>query len=112
MDIGLWSSRLPQSQEDRQAVAELIGRDGSNLLAALYAADAPAFLREIPAVEILRRIWVQNYVWIEGQIHWRSNDNLPPGKDFINSPYDQEARLRQKARDEVDGLQSACERNL
>ncbi len=61
-------SRLPQSQEERQAVAELIGRDGSNLLAAIYAADAPAWLREIPAVQILRRIWIQNYVWIEGQL--------------------------------------------
>ncbi len=89
-------ARLPQSQEERQAVAELIGRDGSHLLTALYAAEAPALLREIPAIEILRRIWVQNYVWIEGQLHWRSHDDLPPGKDFINSPYDQEARYGKK----------------
>jgi transposase len=89
-------ARLPQSQEERQTVAELIGRDGSTLLADIYAADAPAWLREIPAVEILRRIWVQNYVWVEGQLHWRSNDNLPPGKQFINSPYDQEARYGKK----------------
>ena len=69
-------------------MAELIGRDGSNLLTALSPADAPAWLREIPAVEILRRIWVQNYVWVEEQLHWRSNDQLPPGNQFINSPYD------------------------
>jgi transposase len=61
-------SRLPRSHEDRQAVAEVIGQDGSNLLAEIYAADAPPFLHEIPAVEILRRIWIQNYVWVEGQI--------------------------------------------
>ena len=30
-------SRLPRSQEEREAVAELIGRDGSNLLTDLYA---------------------------------------------------------------------------
>ena len=89
-------SRLPRSQEDRQAVAELIGRDGSNLLTDLYAADAPPFLCEIPAVESLRRIWIQNYVWIEGQLHWRSNEDLPPGKQFINSPYDPEARYGKK----------------
>jgi transposase len=29
-------SRLPRSQEDRQAVAEIIGQDGSNLLADGY----------------------------------------------------------------------------
>ena len=105
-------SRLPRSQEERQAVAELIGRDGSNLLTDLYAPEAPTFLREIPAVEILRRIWIQNYVWVEGQIHWRSNEDLPPGNQFINSPYDPEARLRQKARDAMDRLESASNRNL
>jgi len=96
MGIALWSSRLPQSQEERQAMAELIGRDGSNLLTDLYAAQAPAWLREIPAVEILRSIWVQNDVWVEGQLHWRSHDNLPPGNQFINSPSDPEARYGKK----------------
>jgi hypothetical protein len=33
--------------------AELVGQDGSNLLADLYAAEAPAFLRETPAVVAL-----------------------------------------------------------
>jgi transposase len=89
-------ARLPRNQEERQAVAELIGQDGSNLLADIYATDAPALLREIPAVQILRRIWLQNYVWGEDQLHWRSNDNLPPGKQFINSPYDPEARYGKK----------------
>jgi transposase len=89
-------ARLPQSQEERQTVAELIGRDGSNLLADISAADAPAWLGEIPAVESLRRIWIQNYLWVDGQLHWRSNEDLPPGKQFINSPYDQEARYGKK----------------
>ena len=89
-------SRLPRSQEERQAVAELIGRDGSNLLKDIYAADAPAVLREIPAVQILRRIWLQNYVWVGGQLCWCSNEDLPPGKQFINPPYDPEARYGKK----------------
>jgi transposase len=89
-------SRLPRSQEERQAVAELIGCDGSKLLRDIFAADAPAVLREIPAVQILRRIWLQNYVWVEGQLCWRSNEDLPPGKQFINSPYDPEARYGKK----------------
>ncbi len=50
------ASCLPASQEEREAVAERIGQDGSNLLTDLYAAEAPPFLHEIPAVEILRRI--------------------------------------------------------
>lgn len=76
--------------------AELIGQVGSNLLTDLYAAEAPAFLREIPAVELLRRIWIQNYIWFEGQLRWRSNDDLSPGYQFINSPYDLEARFGKK----------------
>jgi len=107
-------SRLPQSQEERQAMAELIGRDGSNLLTDLSAAEAPAWLREIPAVEILRRIWVQNYVWVEGHLHWRSNDNLPPGNQFINSPYDPEARYGKKRETRWTGykvhLTETCEK--
>src|SRR5689334_8369319 len=46
-------AHLPRSQQDRLATAETIGRDGSNLLTHLFAGDAPMFLREIPAVEIL-----------------------------------------------------------
>jgi transposase len=49
-------------------------------LADIYAVDALAWLREISAVQILRRIWIQNYVWVKGQLHWRSNEDLPPGK--------------------------------
>lgn len=89
-------SRLPRSQEDRQAEALLIGRDGSRLLTDLHTAQAPTWLREIPAVQILRHIWIQNYVWVEGQQRWRSNEDLPPGKQFINSPYDHEARYGKK----------------
>jgi transposase len=92
----LEEARLPGSQEEREAGALLIGRDGSQLLAAISATDAPLFLREIPAVQILRRIWIQNYVWVEGRLCWRSNENLPPGNQFINSPYDQEARYGKK----------------
>jgi transposase len=106
-------SHLPRSQEERQATAELIGRDGSQLLSDLYAAEAPAFLREVPAVEILRRIWIQNYVWVEGQLHWRSNEELPPGQQFINSPYDQEARYGKKRETRWTGykvhLSETCE---
>lgn len=50
----------------------------------------------IPAVQLLRRIWLQNSTWREGQLHWRSKDSLPPAKQFINSPYDPEARYGKK----------------
>jgi len=89
-------ARFPQSQTERQVVAEIIGRDGSALLLDIFQATAPPLLREIPAVEILRRIWIQNYFWVDDQLHWRDSEDIPPAKQFINSPYDQEARYGKK----------------
>ena len=56
-DHRIEESRLPRSQEERQATAELIGRDGSKLLTDLYAGRGSPALCVILAVEILRRIW-------------------------------------------------------
>jgi transposase len=47
----------------------------------------------MPAVETLRRVWLQQYYTTEaGPIRWRSVTDLPPAHVFINSPYDPEAR--------------------
>ena len=53
--------RLPEGQAARRALAEAIGADGFRLLGAVYAVDAPAWLRAVPAVETLRRVWLQEY---------------------------------------------------
>ena len=59
--------QFPKDAASRVAVAETMGRDGWALLSAIFAPTAPAFLREIPAVEVLRRVWVQNYRYEDGQ---------------------------------------------
>jgi transposase len=51
--------QLPKEATKRQAMAEQIGADGWHLLAAINESLAPAWLREIPAVEVLQRVWVQ-----------------------------------------------------
>ena len=51
---------IPLGETARRACAEGIGRDGHALLAATTAPDAPAWLREVPAVMLLRRVWMQN----------------------------------------------------
>ena len=51
--------RLPKGDPARQAYANCIGLDGTRLLRAIYAPAAPVWLRHIPAVEILRRVWLQ-----------------------------------------------------
>src|SRR6266849_5612360 len=67
------NARTPLGDEARHAFAEVIGADGASLLSAIYEEAAPGFLREMPAVQILRRVWVQNYAWVEGKIRWRSS---------------------------------------
>ena len=56
---------VPQGEAKWRAHAEQIGRDGHQFLAAIAAPEAPAWLREIPAVELLRQVWVQNFCLID-----------------------------------------------
>jgi transposase len=88
--------RFPKAAASRVAAAETIGRDGWALLSDVFAPTAPAFLREIPAVELLRRVWVQNYRTEEGRLHWRDAAEIPPARDFLSSPYDRHARYGKK----------------
>lgn len=90
-------SRLPASEAKRQAYAEVIGADGLILFTAFDDPTTPGWLRTIPAVETLRRVWLQNYLWTsEGHLVWRQDDNLPPAGLFISSPYDLDVHYSKK----------------
>jgi transposase len=90
-------TRLPTSQEDRRTYAQEVGVDGYALLTALYAPLTPAWLREEPAVETLRRVWVQQFYCEEGCVRWRTeHEGIPPAGLFISSPYDTDARYAKK----------------
>ena len=89
--------RLPQEQAKRLAYAETVGQDGASLLQLLWSERVPFWLREIPAVEILRQVWVQNFMATHGEtIGWREPGNRPPASRTINSPYDPEAHYGKK----------------
>jgi len=88
--------RLPTAQAARAALALTIGHDGWQLLSAVDHAAAPPVLRELPAVAILRRVWIQNYWWDGTQLHWREGDNIPPAAQFISSPDDPDAHDARK----------------
>jgi transposase len=89
-------ARLPSGQQARDRYALIIGTDGVVLLTAIYAAGAPIWLREIPAVQTLRQVWVQQYHLVEGMVRWRAADNIPPARAFISSPYDRDAHYAKK----------------
>ena len=90
--------RLPKGQAAREALAAQIGADGRALLMAIYADDAPSWLRELPAVETLRQVWLQQYVVVDASepMRWRSQEEQPPAAELINSPHDVEARYGTK----------------
>jgi transposase len=65
------------------------------LLAAVYAPAAPAWLREVPAVQTLRLCWLQQFHAGE-PLRWRAAEDLPPAALLLSSPYDPEARYSRK----------------
>jgi transposase len=88
--------RLPTGKQAREAYAVLIGKDGARLLDAAFAQTAPTWLREVPAIQTLRGVWVQHFYWEAGELFWRDLSNTPPAGSSINSPYDPEALYAQK----------------
>ena len=95
------SWRPPASQAKQDELAIAYARDGYALLEAVYDESSPAWLRELPAVDVLRRVLVQSYTRVIGAggrevIKRREKepegDGLPPGHTRIASPYDLDAR--------------------
>jgi Transposase DDE domain len=95
------SWRPPASQARRDELAIAYAKDGYALLRAVYDSAAPGWLRELPAVDVLRRVLLQNYtrtITRDGREVIRrrdkepDGDGLPPGHARIISPYDTDAR--------------------
>jgi transposase len=94
--IPITAYRLPKAQEERAAWALGVGQDGFQLLRRLYSTVEYPWLAALPAVETLRRIWVQQYLLGADQIGWRAAEDLPPVGVRIASPFDLEVRWGKK----------------
>jgi hypothetical protein len=99
---------LPPGKAERYALAEQIGADGRTLLLAVHRAAAPPARSTLPAVETLRRIWLQQFYATEETqpLRWRTAEDLPPGPLLISSPYDPDARYSKKRH--TSGLATRC----
>ena len=95
------SWRPPASRAKQDELAIAYARDGYALLEAVFGDTAPAWLREIPAIGVLRRVLLQNYARtihsdgrevIKRREKEPEGDGLPPGHLRIASPYDTDAR--------------------
>jgi len=87
---------LPKSKSKREEQAILYGEDGFRLLNSIFDDASPAWLRQIPAVETLRRVWVQQYYCCDNKIHWRGQNETPPASTMISSPYEPDAHYAKK----------------
>ena len=76
------------------------------LLCAIGDSGGPPWLRELPAVEVLRRVLMQNYLITTDatgreviRAREADTDGLPPGRTRLSSPYDTDARWAAKGDD-------------
>lgn len=88
--------RLPKDEKKRVELAETIGADGRRLLEWVYAEEQFPWLRELDAIQTLRKVWLQHYQADAQSTPWRSASELPPSALLITSPYDVEARYSRK----------------
>ena len=88
--------RLPKGKGERQALLKLIGQDGQALLEAIEKTESQSWLHEVPAVQLLKQVWEQQYVVEGGQIRHRKIKEMPPVRAWIRSPFDLQARYGRK----------------
>ena len=90
--------RLPHTKPQRETYAQQVGQDGWWLLERIERDDQAAWLWQLPAVDILRWVWLHQFRVVDGQLVWRveNQGELPPSAQLISSPYDIEARFSRK----------------
>jgi transposase len=87
---------LPKKEAERKAWAERVGKDGLYLLEQVYAGGHHPELAQLPAVDMLRRVWIQHFYQHEERVCLREKRAQPPAARLITSPYDPEARCSTK----------------
>jgi transposase len=100
-------TRLPKEETKRQAYAQMVGEDGFHVLDAVEAPEAPAESRALSILQTLRRTWQRHYERTPGtaaadgtpsayRVRFKTNQELPRAAEGIESPYDTDARYRNK----------------
>jgi len=88
--------RLPKEKGEREALLKAIGQDGQELIEKINKAEDLPWLKEVPAIQILKQVWEQQYKIESGQIQHRDLKEMPPVGEWIRSPFDPEARYGKK----------------
>jgi transposase len=89
--------QLPTSIDKRLAFAQQVGQDGHLLLTSIDDHPISGAIHQLPAIDTLRTVWIQQFQLAGDQLIWRTEkEGLPPSARFISSPYDLDAHYSRK----------------
>lgn len=94
------AERMTEAQ--RQDLEVRVGLDGQWLLERLAMETTPAGLRALPEVDVLSRVWSQQFQVVDGQVVYQEAGRYD-GKAQIQTPHDAEIRYSKKGKQEWVG---------
>ncbi|MET7843690.1 transposase [Streptomyces sp. NPDC005356] len=108
--------RLPSAQNERDELARQIATDGYRLLETVFTPTAPRWLRDVPAIAVLRTVWMQQFkrTVIDGiqEVAWRGEGRVPAQQSQDHLPLRCGFPLCRQARVWLGRLQSPPQRDL
>lgn len=89
-------SRLPRQKKERETWVKAVGKDGIYLLTSIYESDSHHWLWEVPAVQLVRQVWLHQFYHLDDAVQLRKPEDLPPASIRFDSPYDPDAHYSTK----------------
>jgi transposase len=83
------------TQEEWTEHDKHVGQDGQWLIARLEGESAPAEIRNLPEVQVLKTVWAQQFREAEGKIFYQAGTTYD-GHTQIQTPHDPQARYSRK----------------
>lgn len=102
-EVRIEESRLPRQKKEREAWVKAVGEDGIYLLTSIYESATHDWLWQVPAVQILRQLWLHQFYYLDGELNLRKGQDLPPATIRLDSPYDPQAHYSHKRQTEWTG---------
>ncbi|MAT96411.1 MAG: IS5/IS1182 family transposase [Anaerolineaceae bacterium] len=90
------NDRLPQSKAGQEAYGQQVGEDGFYLLDLVAQPNAPKGLDKLAMIAALRLVWERHYEREGKIVRFKNRKELANGPPGLESPYDPEARFRQR----------------
>lgn len=98
---------LPKSKAKQDELANQIGQDGVHLLTQIYfGKTTPESIKDLPEVEILRQIWLQQYYIDDNGTKMRDTKNIPSSAKRCASPHETESRYAKKGQTKWTGYKA------